>query len=304
MQLVVFVIAYPFLWVISRLPYRVFYALSDFIFFLIYRVLGYRKKMVRFNLKTAFPQKSQAEIIAIEEKFYRHFCDIFLEMVKTFGLSKTQMQKRMIFPNLEVLKSFQKERKSFILMCGHYNSYEWLLSLAQHLNCPSYAAYTPISNKYFDRFIRSVRMRFNAFLVSRYAINSVIHKHKLSGEMCVYGLASDQSPSSSPKHYWRHFLGVEVPVFTGAERIAKQFNIPVVYCEIQKIKRGYYQTIFHILTENPEQVADFEITDAFTNLLEKQIYTQPEFYLWTHNRFKHRGKNKKKTDNLSEKKLA
>lgn len=288
LQYLVYIFAYPFLWCISRLPDRLFYGLSDIICWVIYDIFGYRKKIVRSNLQLSFPEKTESEIKIIEQKFYHHFCDTFLEMLKTLSFSKEEMQKRMIFPNKEVLQSFVDKKQSFILMCGHYNSYEWLLSLALHLNCPSYAIYTPITNVYFDRLIKRVRARFNAFLVSRYEINSIINKHKSSGEMCVYGLASDQSPAPTNKQYWRTFMGVYVPVFTGAERISKQFGIPVVYCNIQKIKRGYYQTHFEVITLTPNEVPDYEITDKFTELLENQIRINPENYLWSHNRFKYR----------------
>ena len=287
MQLLIYCIAYPFLWIIARLPDSIFYTLSDIICFIVYNILGYRKKLVRSNLQLSFPEKTLTEIKTIERKFYHHFCDIFMEMIKTLELSPKEMQKRMIFPNIDVLRPFIEQKQSFIIMCGHYNSYEWLLSLAMYLNCPAYAAYTPISNQYFDQLIKKARMRFNAFLVSRYEITKIINKHRVSGQMCVYGLASDQSPSGSTNNYWRTFMGIHVPVFTGAERIGKQFNIPIVFCDIQKKKRGYYETYFEILTLNPNKLPNYQITDLFTERLEKQIRKQPEFYLWSHNRFKH-----------------
>lgn len=253
-----------------------------------YDILGYRKKVVRNNLQLSFPEKSLSEIIAIEKKFYHHFCDTFLEMIKTIHISEKEMQKRMIFKNLSILEEFYSKKQSFILMCGHYNSYEWLLSLALHLNCPAYAIYTPLTNPYFDRLIKETRAKFNAFLVSRYEIQSVINKNRNSGEMCVYGLASDQSPRNGKKQYWRTFMGVYVPVLTGAERISKQFGMPVVYCKIEKVKRGYYTTEFEVITDNPNAMPDYEITDIFTELLEKQIREKPEFYLWSHNRFKYK----------------
>lgn len=287
-RFLIYCLAYPFLWVISRLPYKLFYALSDAICFLMYDILGYRKKVVRNNLQLSFPEKSLSEIIAIEKKFYHHFCDTFLEMIKTIHISEKEMQKRMIFKNLSILEEFYSKKQSFILMCGHYNSYEWLLSLALHLNCPAYAIYTPLTNPYFDRLIKETRAKFNAFLVSRYEIQSVINKNRNSGEMCVYGLASDQSPRNGKKQYWRTFMGVYVPVLTGAERISKQFGMPVVYCKIEKVKRGYYTTEFEVITDNPNAMPDYEITDIFTELLERQIREKPEFYLWSHNRFKYK----------------
>ena len=287
MQLLVFILIYPFLWVISRLPNRPLYGLSDGLYFIIYRVIGYRRKIVRNNLLLSFPEKTFAEIKKIEKEFYHHFCDIFLEMLKTMAFSQKEMQQRMVFPNKELLNIFFQKRQSFIIMCGHYNSYEWLLSLASQIPHTSYALYTPITNRYFDQFIRNLREKFHSYLISRYRAIEEIRKQQHRGELCAYGLASDQSPSDSPKGYWRSFMGITVPVFTGAERIAKQFNLPVVFCDIQKVKRGYYEATFTIISQEPSLTAKYEITDTFTNMLEAQIRKAPQYYLWTHNRFKH-----------------
>lgn len=288
MQLLVFILVFPILWLISCLPHRLFYAFSDFVCFLVYRVVGYRRRLVRSNLMTSFPEKSLQEIIKIEKEFYQHFCDIMLEMLKTFQFSEEEMKKRMVFTNLEVLNPFFQDKKSFIIMCGHYASYEWLLSLALYLPCQAYAVYTPISNRYFDRLIQKSRSRFKSFLVSRYKIQDKLKEYLLKDSVIALGLASDQSPSNSKKQYFRDFLGVKVPVFTGAERIAKQFDLPVIFAEIERVKRGYYQTEFKIITQNPLQESSYKITDIFTELLENQIRKNPKHYLWTHNRFKHR----------------
>ena len=158
--------------------------------------------------------------------------------------------------------------------------------MAAQIPHTSYALYTPITNKYFDRFIRRLREKFHSYLISRYKAIEEIRRLQHEGVRCAYGLASDQSPSPT-KAYWRTFMGVEVPVFTGAERIAKQFNIPVVFCDIQKKRRGYYVATFVPITEAPADTIAHEITDTFTQLLEAQIRRAPEYYLWTHNRFKH-----------------
>ena len=287
MQWLTFYLAYPFLWIISRLPDRLLYGLSDGLCFLIYRVIGYRKRVVRGNLVRVFPEKSLEKIKEIEKKFYHHFCDIFLEMVRTMSFSQKEMHRRMTYTNKEILEEFHQKGKSFIIMCGHYNSYEWLLSLASQIPHTSYALYTPITNKYFDRYIRRLRERFHSYLISRYKAIEEIRRQQHQGMLCAYGLASDQSSSSSPKNYWRPFMGVTVPVFTGAERIARQFNIPVVFCDIQKVKRGYYEATFTLISEEPQQTPEHQITDIFTQMLECQIRKAPQYYLWTHNRFKH-----------------
>lgn len=285
-KFIIFLISFPIIWTISVLPDFLFYRLSDLLYFLMYRIFGYRKKMVRQNLRWAFPEKSEKERKTIERKFYKHFCDILLETTKTITISKKEISKKMQFPNIEVLEQFTQKQQSFIIMCGHYNSYEWLLSVAQHINIPSYAVYTPITNPYFDRMIKKARSRFNAFLISRYEINSLIIQNK--NKTIAYGFASDQSPSNTPKQYRRNFLGIKVPVFTGAERIAKQFDFPVIFCDIQKEKRGHYKAYFQVITEKPTELPNYQITDIFTELLENQIQKAPEFYFWTHNRFKYR----------------
>lgn len=270
---------------LSKLPFRMLYMISDFVYFFIYKLLKFRVKVVRKNLDIAFPFKTETEKLAIEKKFYRHFCDIFLEMVKSYGMTEKQMKERMTYTNLEVIKDSEIKNRSIILMCGHYASYEWLLSLAYNLEHKPYALYSPLSNKYFDRFIQKVRMKHKSYLLSRYKASVEMKKHKDDGLVCCYGFAADQAPNSA-KSYRRPFLGLRVPVFTGAERMGKQLDAVICFANIQKIKRGYYQTTFEILSENPSEVSDYQITDMFFERLNRQIYDQPEYYLWTHNRFK------------------
>lgn len=285
MDLLVYILVYPFIWILSKLPFRMLYVVSDFVYLLIYKLLKFRVKVVRRNLNIAFPFKTETEKLTIEKKFYQHFCDLFLEMVKSYGMTEKQMKERMTYTNLEIIKDSEIKSRTMILMCGHYASYEWLLSLAYNLEHKPYALYSPLSNKYFDRFIQKVRMKHKSYLLSRYQASAEMKKHKDEGLVCCYGFAADQAPNSV-KSYRRPFLGLRVPVFTGAERMGKQLNAVMCFAKIQKIKRGYYQTTFEILSENPSQMADYQLTDMFFERLNRQIYDQPEYYLWTHNRFK------------------
>lgn len=285
MDLIIYIIAFPLIWILSRLPFRVFYWVSDFFYLIIYKLLKFRVKVVRKNLSIAFPFKSKDELLEIEKKFYRHFCDTFLEMVKSYGMDEKEMKKRMIYTNLEVLKKYENENRSILFMCGHYASYEWLLSLAYYLKHKSYALYTPLSNKYFDKLVQKIRMKHHSYLLPRYTAHREMKKHKDNHDVCCYGFASDQIPNNR-KNYMRAFLGLRTPVFTGAERLGKQLNTVIVFAKIEKIKRGYYQTTFEVLAENPNEFVDYQITDYFFERLNQLIYAQPEFYLWTHNRFK------------------
>ena len=285
MNLLIYIIAYPIVWGISRLPFWLLYRVSDFFYFILYTLLKYRVKVVRKNLHTAFPFKTEAELRTIERKFYHHFCDILLEMVKSYGMSEKEMKERMVYPNLEVLKKYEEEERNILIMCSHYASYEWLLSLAYFLEHKSYALYTPLSNKYFDRLLQKIRMKHHSYLLPRYTAHREMKKHKDAHGVYCYGFASDQIPNNK-KNYRRPFLGLNVPVFTGAERLGKALNTVIVFAKIEKVKRGDYQTTFEVLAENPTEYVDFQITDMFFERINRQIYDKPEFYLWTHNRFK------------------
>ncbi|UNY98097.1 lysophospholipid acyltransferase family protein [Zhouia spongiae] len=290
MQLLTYLLVYPLLWMVSKLPFSVFYRVSDFMYLLLYRLIGYRKKVVRSNLRLAFPEKQPEEIKQIEKKFYHHLCDLFMEMIKSLTISKEEMQKRFRFKNIEVLRAFEEQNKSVVLLCGHYASYEWLMSLGYQIRHNGYAVYQPINNKYFDKLVKKIRTKHGAHLISRYETTKTILQKYKAGELALYGLAIDQSPMPSRARYWRKFFGIKVPVFVGAEKIAKSLNSPVIFMDIQKIKRGYYETSFTVISEQPKGLPDYEITDRFTQMLEAQIRKKPEYYLWTHKRFKHKDK--------------
>lgn len=286
MDAVLYYIAYPFLYVISKLPFSVFYALSDVVAWLLYNVIGYRKAVVRKNLTLVFPEKSAAERNAIEREFYTHLSDLFLEMIKSLSLSKEEMQKRFKVNNIAVLTQFEDKQKSCFIMCGHYASWEWMMSLGYHIQHIGYGIYTPLSNVYFDRLMQRIRKKHKAYLISRYAIRETLQKHQAEKHLGIYGFASDQSPRPTEKTYWRSFLGIEVPVFTGAERLGREHNIPLVFGAVKKVKRGYYELELTLLSEQPKEEPLYQITDKFTALLEDQIRAYPAYYFWTHNRFK------------------
>ncbi|MFD0861957.1 lysophospholipid acyltransferase family protein [Sungkyunkwania multivorans] len=290
MQLVAYILVYPLIWVVSILPFRIFYFVSDCIFFLLYYVIGYRKKVVRNNIQIAFPEKSENEIIAIEKKFYHHMVDLFMEMMKSLSMSKKQMTKRFTYTNLEVLHHYGKKKQNVSLVCGHYASWEWMMSLGYFIEHKGYGIYMPIANKYFDRLVRKIRMKHEAYLIPVKEASKTVVKHHKDGELSMYGFAMDQSPMPHRAKYWRKFFGVTVPVFVGAEELAKACDHAVIFLDIQKVKRGYYQTTFKVITDTPNEYENYQITDTFTEMLEEQIRKAPEYYLWTHRRWKHRDK--------------
>ncbi|GEC79439.1 lysophospholipid acyltransferase family protein [Flavobacterium aquatile] len=288
MQFVLFLILYPILFLISILPFRLLYIFSDFVFFLVYFVFGYRKKIVRENIAMALPHLSENERLLIEKKFFAHMCDMFLEMIKTMTISQKEIEKRFTFSNLDVYLDLEKKGKSIALVCSHYASYEWVLSMNKYITFKGYGIYKRVNNKYFDRLVRKIRSRFKAYLITTKETKSVIEENSKNGILSVYGFASDQSPQVRPKTYWSTFMGIETPVYVGAELLSKRFDMNMVFLKVKKVKRGYYQADIEVLAENVSDIPDFQITELFLKKVEDLIKEAPEFYLWTHKRWKHK----------------
>ncbi|MCL6265835.1 lysophospholipid acyltransferase family protein [Flagellimonas myxillae] len=290
MQLVVFILVYPLLWLVSRLPFTLLYLISDGVYLVLYRLIGYRKKVVRSNLELVFPDKSVQERKQIEKKFYRHLCDMFLEMIKTMGISNAELQKRFVFTNIEVLHQLEEKNKSVMLMFPHYASWEWVIALDKHIASKGYAIYQKIGNKYFDKLIRDIRQKFGTTLISTKATKEIVAKNKKMGQLSMYGILSDQSPMVKKTHLWTPFMGITVPAHTGAELLCKKLELPAVYLQVKKLKRGHYQGSFKLLSEHPGALEEFSLTKAFLAEVEASIHEAPEYYFWTHKRWKHRNK--------------
>ncbi|MCK5440812.1 MAG: lysophospholipid acyltransferase family protein [Maribacter sp.] len=289
MQLLIFIIVYPLLWMISVLPHRLFYAFSDFVCFFTYRLIGYRKKVVRGNLELVFPNKPQQEINRIEKEFYTHMCDMFLEMIKSISLSKDAVRRKYQVANIDVLREIEKE-KSILIVCSHYANWEWNVSMNNYVQSKGYAVYQKISNSYFDDLVKKIRAKWNTVLITQQeTVKTVIRNHQ-NNTRAIYGMVSDQSPQVHRAQYWKEFMGVKVPVFNGAETLARKLDIAVVFLKVSKIKRGHYKAEFIPITRNGKSTEKNEITNRFLELTEQQINERPEHYLWTHRRWKHQGK--------------
>ena len=288
MQLLAYILIYPILWFISILSFRLLYVVSDLLFILMYYVFRYRKQTVMNNLKLVFPEKSDQDIKIITKKFFHHFCDMILESIKSMNISLESMKARYTFKNLDIIKDFEKQNKSIVLMCAHYGSWEWIFILQTYTSHRGYGIYKRLQNKYFDRLIKSIRARYNSYLITTKETFSVLEEAKKNGILSMNGFASDQSPKKEKARYWNEFMGIKVPVHTGAEMLAKKLDMPVVFFAVERKKRGYYEATFQTLAEKPTDFKDYEITDKFLRLVEDQIHEAPEYYLWTHKRWKHR----------------
>jgi KDO2-lipid IV(A) lauroyltransferase len=290
MQLLVYILVYPIIWLISILPFRVLYIKSSFISFIFYYIIGYRKKMVLDNLKIAFPEKSGKELKSIRRKFYRHFVDVFMEMIKSFTISKKTLAKHYKYTNIELFDELYKDGKSIVLVGSHYANWEWIIGLSAHVKYKSYAAFTRVNNKYFNKKVLNSREKFGAKFIKTSSIISTMDKNNKENIQSLYGLLSDQSPQLKKTHYWSEFFGVKVPIHTGAEMLAKKYNMNVVYIHTKKVKRGYYETTFELITDDVKKYSNYELSDVFLRKTEQQILQKPEHYFWTHNRFKHKDK--------------
>uniref|UniRef100_UPI0040471575 lysophospholipid acyltransferase family protein n=1 Tax=Mariniflexile sp. TaxID=1979402 RepID=UPI0040471575 len=288
MQFLAYILVYPFLWLVSILPFRLLYLFSDGLYVLLYHIIGYRKKVVTNNLELVFPNKSDQEIASIRKKFYKHLCDMFLEMAKTMSISEKELKKRFYIVNPEELKRLESLNKSIILIFGHYASWEWSIVLQNYIHFKGLAVYKKLANKYFDKLVRDIRSKFHTDLISTKETIQVINENEAKGIKSITGFLSDQSPRLTNDVHWGRFMGIKVPCFTGAERLAKKLDLTTAYLKVSKVKRGYYKAEIKTLSENPNEYADYELTDLFLREVEKQIHQAPEYYFWTHKRWKHR----------------
>ena len=288
MHRLVYYLAYPFAWGFSKLPFRILYIISDLIYLLFFYVIGYRKKVVLSNLKLVFPNKNEKDLVQLQKKFFRHFVDALIEGIKGFTISEETIKKRYTYKNMEVIDALYKEGKSIILVSSHYANWEWIIGLSLHTPINFYGSYTKIQNKNFENLIKNSRSKFGMKCVKSSEIIKNIMTHVKQQNQGLYLLISDQSPQLHKSQYWTEFLNVKVPIFTGAEMISKKFDFAVVQMNTTKLKRGHYESEFELITDNPKTQEPKAITNAYLRLTEAHIYKQPEYYLWSHKRFKHR----------------
>lgn len=289
MQFLIYLFIYPLLWIISILPFRLLYVFSDFVYLIVYKIIGYRKKTVRANIALALPHLSQEEQREIEKKSYHHLCDMFLEMVKTMNISDKEIEKRFRFTNINVYKDLEKKGKSIAMLCSHYASYEWVISMNRIISFEGYGIYKKIANPHFDKLVKDIRLRFKANLITTKETKAAIEKNTSKKKLCIYGFASDQTPRLSPRNHWYEFMGIKTPIHIGAESLAKDYDMNVIFLKVKKVKRGFYEATLETITDgNTKEIPDYQISEQFIKKVEQQILEAPEFYLWTHKRWKHR----------------
>lgn len=272
----------------SLLPLKLLYLLSDGLYYIIYYVAQYRRPLVRKHLADCFPEKSEAERIRIEKEFYAWFCDYIVETIKLFSISKKQIMRHMVFKGTEQVKESCAKGQSCAVYLGHYCNWEWITSL------PLWAGkditfgqiYHVLENQAFDQLFLKLRNRLGAVSIPMAETLRKIVKMRQEGKQIVIGFIADQVPLWNNIHYWTDFLHHDTPVLTGTEKIAVKANFAVYYLDVKRIKRGYYEAEFKLLTDKPKECKEFEITEMYFRELEKTIRQQPAYWLWTHNRWK------------------
>ena len=290
MQFLIFAITYPIIWLLSLLPMKILYLLSDFLYLIFFYLIGYRKKVVLENLQFAFPKKELDELRTIQKKFFKHFTDIFIESIKAFTISEKTIKKHYKYTNPELINDLYDKGRSIAFMGSHQANWEWSISIPLVVKITCFGAYTRIGNSYFDKTVKDSRTKFGFIGYKTTETIKSISRNFDEGVQGLYLLLSDQSPQIHKTHYWREFMGVKVPIHTGAEMIAKKFDMAVVNYTVKKVKRGYFEVTFETITEQPNEYKNYEITDKYLAITERNICHQPEYYLWSHKRFKHRNK--------------
>ncbi len=276
---------------VSFLPFTVLYWFSDFLYIICYHIIGYRKDVVRNNIKNSFPELSESDIITIEKKFYHHFTDFLVESAKSFTISKQEIIKRCSIVNPELPNTYYENGQSLMILCGHYNNWEYYaVGLQQQMKHKTLAAYHPLKNKFFDKALKKSRQRFGIKMLSMREIPRYFAEQNNSKPTMTI-MVNDQSPLEPKKAYWNTFLNQDTGWMRGTEKIASKYNQSVLFGCIRKVKRGFYEVTFYPITDEPNKVNDGYILDKHTQYLEMVISEHPEFWLWSHKRWKHKRPN-------------
>ncbi len=272
---------------IALLPFKVLYLISDFLYLIVYKLVRYRRKVVRKNLRNSFPQKDSNELLKIEKEFYRHFCDYFVETIKTLRITDEEIRERMVFENLDVVEELTKNGNSCLMSLGHYGNWEWVPSIIMHLpeRIKLGMVYKRLSSQDFDDLFLRIRARFGPKAIEMKSIYRTIVRNRNEGVTMLIGFLNDQRPRKHANEYWLEFLNQDTLAQTGMERIASQMGFAVAYLDIVKVKRGHFKCSVSAITPDASKEDEHVVTDAYTRKLEQTIINNPAYYLWTHNKW-------------------
>lgn len=283
-----YIITYGFWYLASLLPLRVHYFISDILYWFLMYVIKYRRELVWNNLKTSFPEKTDEEILALQKQFYHYFCDYLVETVKLMTMSLDDLSERMTFSGLDEMNDMLLSGKSVAIFLGHYGNWEWITSLPFWLTCRARCCqlYHPLANEYFNKMFKYVRERHDALCIPKNDALRRMVQFRQERQVIAVGYIADQVPKWNSIHHWVDFLHHDTPVFTGSEKLARHNNQIVFYGDVTRISRGRYNCEMRLITDKPQEMDEFAITDIYFRELEKTIRRAPAYYLWSHNRWK------------------
>lgn len=281
-------LVYGVLWLFSLLPMWVHYVIADGIYLIVYRLVGYRKKLVRKNLTDSFPEKTAEELQTIEKGFYHWFCDYLVETIKMMTISEKNLKRRMAFKGTKEADEILESGQSIALYLGHYCNWEWVTSMPLWITPKAHCGqiYHVLENADFDKLFLKLRERWGAESIPMAETLRRVATYRKQGQPIMIGYISDQVPFWNNIHHWLNFLNHDTPVLTGTERLARGAGHAIFYLDMHRVRRGYYEATLKLITRDPKQTKDYELTDAYFRMLEESIRRDPVCYLWTHNRWK------------------
>jgi KDO2-lipid IV(A) lauroyltransferase len=279
---------FSILYVLSLLPMRLLYVVSDGLYIIVYRLVGYRRKLVRKHLESCFPEKDKDFIVKTEKGFYHWLCDYFVETVKLLSISAENLKRHMVFKGAEKVNEIVETGQSCALYLGHYCNWEWITSLPLWFTPKAKCCqvYHVLENPWADRLFLKLRGRMGAISIPMSEVLRRLAAFRQQGHPVVIGYISDQVPFWNNIHHWVDFLHHDTPVLTGTERLIRGTGQAVFYLDVHRVRRGYYEGEFKLIERNPKNTKDFELTDVYFKYLEASIVRDPQCYLWTHNRWK------------------
>jgi len=284
MNAISFYLTYPFIYLIASLPFGALYKASDILYYL-FRLTGYRKKVVLKNLRNSFPDKTPLEIDDLCSTYYRYLCDLILETLKTLKMTEKESKEHCVFHNQPWLDKLYEEKRSFIIVMGHYGNWEWAgPSFTLNTNFQLVVIYRPLTNTYFEKMMVGMRTRFGTRITPvNLTLRDMVANRK---QITATAFIADQT-APHDKGYWTTFLNQDTIVFTGPEKLANKFDYPVVFMNIKRVTRGFYEVTPELLFSKPKETSENEISEAFMRRLEKEIILDPSIWLWSHRRWKH-----------------
>ena len=275
---------YAFCWLLAFLPLRCLYLLSDFLFLIVRYVARYRYTVIMENLRNSFPEKTEKERKKIARQFYRYLCDMFIETIKVIHISTKQIHRRIRYTNPELFDDLYKKGKQIHFVIGHYGNWEWISTMEHTIPYHLASLYHPLENKHFDKFYYDIRTKYGTEVIPSNMVLRAINRYQTENRLTTLGFVADQAPMQAS--YWTTFLNQETSIFMGVEKLSRRYNTAVVYYEARRIKRGYYMVDTTLITENAAETAENEITEKHVRLLEETIRRTPQYWLWSHRRWK------------------